>query len=272
VAAIALVVVAIVALPPAGHHDGSRVVVGSTIESTVPTPGPSTSVLLQRPRITSFPSVGLRDGDSVSITGSGFPPSSTVTINVCADDPTLGRGRCDTTGTAVELRATRFGTIQGTMTVREWIFAQDGFIDCGHAPANCALLPIDANGPGSGQPIQFGTAVAQPEPILAIDAAGPYRQNEQVRVVGLEFPPGVRVSIGVCEARVPSSERHCVFPSAGVVNVDSQGRFTVANYTLIAGDQASGLDCLAPGKSCDIAWYPAVGTPAYAALHVNFAT
>jgi len=207
----------------------------------------------------------------VSFSGAGFEPKSTVAVNLCADDPTLERGRCDTSGTAVEVRSSDSGTIDGQVTVHQWIFGQDGFVDCAEADADCSLLPIAGTGAGIGQRVEFGAAVTRPVPRLAIAMAGPYVPNQEVVVNGSEFPIDARVSIGICEAGVSSDERHCVFPAAGSVTVDRQGQFTAPNFVLIAQQPAAGLDCAEFAEGCELAWYPAIGTPAYASLPVDFA-
>jgi hypothetical protein len=271
----AVLSVAAIPLLRSGEDSGSRSVAGSRSDATLPstpaassssTPAPAVS-----PSLTIAPTSGLRDGDVVSFSGAGFDANSTVTVNLCADDPTLERGRCDTSGTAVEVPSSGSGTIEGAITVHQWIFGQHGFVDCAQADAACSLLPIAGTGPGVGQRVEFDAAVARPEPGLTIDVAGPYRPNQEVVLRGSGFPVEAHVGIAMCEAGVSSDERHCIFQAAGSVTVDRQGQFTAPDFVLIAQHPSAGLDCAGSAEGCELAWYPTIGTPAYATLRVNFA-
>lgn len=85
------------------------------------------------------PTTGLRDGQKVTVTWSGFLPGKTVNIVQCAGDGTRGSGACDiTTGRILQPDPTGAGTLDLTVRVGA---VGDGVCD----PANpCTIVVNDA--------------------------------------------------------------------------------------------------------------------------------
>jgi len=107
------------------------------------------------PAISLEPSTGLSAGDTVTVTGTGFSPSSAIGVSMCAAVVTSG-GSCDFSGARVGTSDATGGftlelPVAGSITT-----PAEGTIDC--APDRCGIgaANLDVDTEVAAAPLEFG--------------------------------------------------------------------------------------------------------------------
>jgi hypothetical protein len=170
--------------------------------------GPSDGRDSEQLPLTVEPSTDLRDGDEVTVSGTGFVPGEQVGIVQCAREAggevreqRAGIDGCTITGVAYA-DADSDGRATGTYRVHRIITtAVTGTVDCAAEADRCiiamgALSDYDRSGGlavsfrGGGEPLDLPTLTVSPAEALG-DA-------DVVLVEGSGFPPGALLGLSVC--------------------------------------------------------------------------
>ncbi|OAH10915.1 enediyne antibiotic chromoprotein [Streptomyces jeddahensis] len=105
------------------------------------------------PAVTASPSSGLADGQSVTVTGTGFPAGAQVAVSQCRESTTC----TDTLSTATvgaDGRFTANYSVRKQFTATDWSTGSTVTVDC--AAQQCQLVAYqEATGP-VGTNISFG--------------------------------------------------------------------------------------------------------------------
>jgi hypothetical protein len=127
---------------------------------------PGLATAQQAPSITVTPSTGLVDGQTVTVEGTGFAPTTTfgsLTVGLCpADiliDVTQAPFRCSATA-AFPVPVDGSGTFVAQLQVfrSQPTFAGGNTLTCAAAPANCVVLALEVAGASSSPELIVATA------------------------------------------------------------------------------------------------------------------
>ena len=149
--------------------------------------------------ITVEPADGLADGDTVTVTGSGFRPGDWADASLCAGD--VDSGNC--------IWLNGFGDVDdaGNVTLTVRVFATfdrpaGGQVDCRDAEATCTLVVSSGNvgSPRAGRAtLAFDPdAPLLPAPTIEVSKSSDLPDDATVTVTGADFTPGGWVTIEQC--------------------------------------------------------------------------
>lgn len=198
---------------------------------------------------------GLQNGDTASVSGSGFKPSSTVYLVECSG--TTGQSNCDLS-TLVQAQSDASGNLAATPIV-----VHTGTVGDGSCNANSVCYVAGTTDPtgadltqATAAPIQFDRLQMSPRTNL--------KNGSVVNLSGAGYKPSSTVYVSECNsADKPSALQHC---DAGIVTTfpaDANGAFT-GTYKVTVPPHPSDpgpFPCVA-GKSCIIAGTDNLGNPA----------
>ena len=215
VAACVALVIGIVVVSDVGGPDGQEVVTapepdaepdGGSLDLAGPTDGrQSVGVPVE-----ATPSTMLVDGQTVSVTGTGFVPGEAVGIVQCtAEAARVDRGgeaagvdACDLTPyTALE--ADDLGGVTGTYAVQRTLTTSwTGTIDCAERPGRCIVVigSVSDYDRSGGFGVSFATEGLAPldVPVLSVSPSEDLADGDIVLVTGSRFPAGAMVSLSLC--------------------------------------------------------------------------
>ncbi len=193
------------------------------------------------PTVTVTPSNGLKNGQSVTITGSGFTAGESVYAVECLVTAT-GAAGCNTAGaTAITVNAD--GTLPSTtFTVATGTI---GTGTCGTNAANahgCAISVSTATGADAGAaPIAF--AIAKPRPVpraLFVRPSANLRNGQFVTVYGRGFIARDHVYIVECLVGATSAGR-CDLHTLKAVTIRPNGTLPPTRYRVVSGKIGTGF-------------------------------
>jgi hypothetical protein len=228
------------------------------------------------------PNTKLVDHQLVTVSGTGYAPSTTVYVSQCLAHPPAGAGQvCDystqryvtvdshgaftATNVALERRQTLF-TRKGTQT-----------IDCAAKSSPC-VMEASATGIGGTTPVEaplsfspfvkFAVASVQLTPSL------PLQDLELVTLTGTGFTPGYAVNAQEC-AFTGTDTPACDYTTSRAITTGYHGEFTLSYYVrrdIVTSATSSGpitTDCAAKLGACELTIQ---GTPSQptTALALNF--
>jgi hypothetical protein len=215
-----------------------------------------------RPTLQASPTTGLVNRQSVSLSGTGYPPNEEIQVAVCPpstlDVPPFPPFTfpCMFVGFAT---TDTLGSFTLTVKVVRVMPGSDGpDVDC--ATTACVLRAasyLDALG-SVDLPIEFDASVPAPPPLpeLTVTPTIGLDDGQLVTVTGIGFSPSAPVDLAEC--RTPLfSEQDCDASSYDTVTTDGNGGFraelAVRRVVTIAGET---LDCGAVANRCAIAANP----------------
>jgi hypothetical protein len=181
---------------------GSLPVVVATpisFDSSVPPP--------PEPTITVTPSTGLVQGQSVTVTGANFAPTTFVGLSECAN-ATEPAGYCLFVNGSTLSDAN--GAFTATFTVRRGVldFATypPGVIDCASGPQLCSITAFSVDGEDrASQAIDFDPSAPLPVPDATVTPQFGLPDRAVVNVHSSGFAPGERVLVSQCPADAPAT-------------------------------------------------------------------
>ena len=211
-ACLALVVGILVVVSDLGRGpDGEEVV-------TAPEPG-AVSLDLAGPTdgrqsvglpVEATPAEALADGQTVTVTGSGFVPGEAVGIVQCSLEAArpdrggegAGVDACDI-APFTALEADDLGAVTGTYAVqRALTTAWTGTVDCAERPGRCIVVigSVSDYDRSGGFGVSFATEGLAPVavPTLAVSPAEDLADGDTVTVTGSGFPAGSTASLSLC--------------------------------------------------------------------------
>ena len=220
-AAVAVLVGSVAVLSDRNGDDGRSRLELDEDGNKLPTPQPGTLTPLgprdgkdsiQLPLTITPAAVGLRDGDTVTVSAPGFQPGETVGLVQCAQEAggetREQRGGIDACDISpyTSITADEAGVATGDYQVQRFLTTPlTGTVDCAEAAERClvalgALNDYDRSGgfgitfaaPGPNDP-------AGPEiPTLVVTPADGLAHGDVVHVEGVGYPPGTQVGLQVC--------------------------------------------------------------------------
>ncbi len=193
------------------------------------------------PSITVTPAMGLKNGQSVTIAGSGFTAGETVYAVECLVTAT-GAAGCNT-GAATPITVNSDGTLPSTtFTVATGTI---GTGTCGTTAANahgCAVTVATATGgDAAGAPIAF--AIPKPRPVprtLFVRPSANLRNGQFVTVSGRGFTARDHVYIVECLVGATSPAR-CDLHTLKAVTIRPNGVLPPTRYRVVSGKIGTGF-------------------------------
>lgn len=218
----------VVAMGALNDYDRSGV---HEIQFATGEPGTEEPVAPEIPTATVAPMLGLADGDTIRVEGTGFAPGEPLTALLCSVDPAVcwqlaadpGQGdpfaiSVDADGrVGVDLQVWRFlpGDQPGT------------YVDC--AVSRCQLRLDGSRVP---EPIVLGFAAGGPPPTgaaVSVEPSAGLAPGDAIRVAGAGFAPDTPVGLQLC-ATPPddlTALLACVSVNGAEVTTDRDGSFSV---------------------------------------------
>jgi LPXTG-motif cell wall-anchored protein len=184
---------------------------------------PDTEVIVGS--ITVTPDRDLVDGQTVSVTGAGFPPDHHVSFYVCAPDQVAGG--CQWTPDFATVDGA--GNFRADVVVSAVTPSEDGEIDCRTTAEPCVLVAAEGS-PSSPRaaraPLHFDPdSPLLPGPEIAVEPSTNLPDVATVTVSGEHFAPRGDVSVMVC--RTGSDFEGCDPQADTFLSPDGSGAFTI---------------------------------------------
>ena len=192
------------------------------------------------PTVTVSPSTNLKNGRSVTVTGSGFKPGDSLFVLECLATAT-GASGCDV-ATAKSITANSDGTLPSTpFTVAA---GKIGLSACGTTSANaggCIITVATATGTDAGAtPIRFAVAAKKVARSLFVRPSVNLRNGQVVTVFGRGFTPRDHVYIVECLVGAAGPGK-CDLGSLKAVTIRPNGVLPITKYRVVAGKIGSGF-------------------------------
>lgn len=174
------------------------------------------------------PSTGLRDGQEVTVTGTGFPPGVSVGIVMCAKEAGRGHGAqgvaaCNI-GHYAPATSDGGGTATGTFSVRRLLVLDGTEVDCASEPGRCmvAMGMISDYDTSGGVLVDFDPSTPLPEPpSVSVAPTGDLVDGQEVTAEVEGLYPGGGANAMLCDA----GEQRCL--EVGYADVDGEGRAVI---------------------------------------------
>ena len=200
--------------------------------ATTEGPGGDTPPAAVVPLATVTPLVGLADGDTILVDGTGFTPGDALHTSLCALDPDVCWELTAPGATATDAPALTVGAdgrVSGDLQVWRYLPGpQPGtYVDC--AISQCQLHLEGTSGPA---PITLGFTPGGDPPTgaaMAIDPADGLAPGDPVSITGAGFDAGATIGLSIC-ASVPGDPPQIVTCATLVLTLvaDDDGAFTVS--------------------------------------------
>lgn len=199
------------------------------------------------------------DGESVTVTGSGFTPDAEIFLMQCQRAP-AGEdvGACDD-ARSVSIATDPSGTFQREFLVYREIFNGD-WVDCDP----CVLYATGTRQNAAVIPIDVTPAAGSSRPTVRIIPDGPYEPGQRVQLRGTGFQAGsTDIDIGWCRFNTDSPETEwqgqggatCAYPGEPPVS-DAAGNFVINDFPMPDGAFGfPGVTCQEPTARCGLAWH-----------------
>ena len=220
--AVALAIVMVPAVSAGGSRSAGRSVpdgpttttTGQNPEAEPPLAGPAT--------LTVTPNVDLLDGDTVTVTGSGFPPDSFLYLAQCAVgsfscNPEVWLGE-DAPGVDAD------GNFTVELSVRLRARAAGG------VDTNCIAVACEIRAGGLGPEYNLAVPIGfdpdqpiPPPPSVTVDPASDLADRQLVAVEGANFEPGIYVGLSICLV----DDGFCTYLPSGA-RPDAEGTFSTS--------------------------------------------
>jgi hypothetical protein len=211
-------------------------------DGSVPLPPP--------PTVTATPDTDLLDGDTVSVSASGFDPGTQVVVLQCQqEEPTSGIG-CKTSPLQT-VQADSSGAIATDLVVDRLLYLTSGTVDC--VVVGCRIVAADlgnAGYPNASATITFDSSVPPPPPpTLVADPSTGLVDGQTVTVHGSGYPRNRQLGMAQCLTGDQTSAG-CDLTAYKFVTTDDTGSFTTT-FQVKSSYESSGrgfVDCVQPQR------------------------
>lgn len=191
----------------------------------------------------------LRDGDTITVSGTGFDTFDQLGVAQCyapigqSNEPDVDL--CDLSNYVIPV-ADDDGSFQTTFSLRRYIANKDGDIDCAdpEPPYVCAIGASDINDPAQFgiTEITFDTELdGPPAPALTLTPSEGLRHGQTVTVIGKNFEPGETAFVTTCTLTSPGFESCRGQNGLYAIVVDEDGTFE--REIEVRRFDVSGVDC-----------------------------
>jgi hypothetical protein len=243
-------------------HLKSRVILGAATAAAAIGAAlvPSTSAFAATPTVTvdwasKAAGFGLQDGDTATVTGTGFPASSPVIVVECsaaADPASCSAGSANTSQTT---------DASGNFTLTGYVIHTGaiGNGTCGAGGTCYVNATTNPNAPDATN--TAGAAIALDR--LQIAPRTGLKNGQLVNITGGGFSPNGTVYISECTSADPSkATQACDFNHIKTVPTDGNGAFATTTFQVHTGVVGSDGSTCNPGGSCIVAGTDNVLNPA----------
>ncbi|MHB8335112.1 MAG: neocarzinostatin apoprotein domain-containing protein [Acidimicrobiales bacterium] len=247
--------------------DANCLIAVGTLAGTLVASGPITFATASStpagPSITVTPATGLKNGDTVTITGSGFTAGDSLFALECLVTATSAAG-CDTTG-ATPITANSDGTLPSTtFTVTAGAI---GTGTCGTSASDLTGCVISVSNASAGDAAHAAiTFAALASPTINVAPSTGLKNGETVTITGSGFTAGDSLYAVQCLATATSATG-CNVAGATPITANSDGTLPSTTFTVTAGAIGPGA-CgtkAANARACVITVATAAGTDSGAA-------
>lgn len=219
------------------------------------------------PTIAVLPSTGLSRGQTVTMTGSGFTPGSSIGVAMC-DDQVVDRSSCDLSTTQTGLSDDLGGftlayvvtdTVNGRSCVPTGCVIGMASVDAGFESPNpvglgfavaSAATPDVTSAPAqvavtaAASPDRAGGGMAaQATPTISVSPSSGLTNGQTVTITGSGFTPGSSVGVSMCDDPFVDGSS-CDFSTAKIGSSDGAGGFSLT-YQVV--DTIHGHSCVPTG-------------------------
>jgi hypothetical protein len=187
----------------------------------------------------------------VSVTGTNFAPNDVLLILECASKTALS-----------SCAFVDFVPLDGSGNLTSSPMLQrllpDPFhprrppADCAASGARCVVIAQSTDGTSVSAPVAFDPhAPIPPPPSVTITPAGPYRNNQIVRIKGSNFAPKAGFSVAECATQ--PNEQDCFSTAGGPQITTANGSLSTQFQVARRLESFSGfVDCLSAGVQCTL--------------------
>ncbi len=233
--------------------DGARAIV-EVDNATMRPAGPRDGRESMQLPVTVEPSAGLREGQSVTATGSGFVPNESVGVVQCVREAgppgAAGVDACDIIKYG-EATADDNGDVTGQLAVQRLLTTPfTGTVDCAAEPERCliAIGAINDYDRSGGMVISFSTEGITPiEPAtLAVAPAEGLANGEKVAVTGEGFDAQVPVQLSQCSVEFGTCWDISSYPDMSEATTDATAGEEGEIFSALATDAAGTLSATQP--------------------------
>lgn len=195
------------------------------------------------PAVQVTPSTGLREGQHVTVSGTGFAPSAFITVEECAPSRASGCSGFEWATTAAAN-----GAFSVDVTVHAQFLDIPPPVECLTAGGCALVVHVD---PEIVSPIAFAP-IQPPPPTLVANPSTGLNDHDAVAVSGSHFPSSHQVVLDECAAGfsplVPAV--HCGPGVTLTTGADGSFATSFAVTRFLPGEGSGRVDCAAGNPSC----------------------
>ncbi len=221
------------------------------------------------PSITVSPSTGLKNGDTVTITGSGFTPGDSLYALECLATATSAAG-CNAAG-ATPITANSDGTLPST--TYKVTTGTIGTGTCGTSASDLSGCVISVSNATAGDAAHAAiTFAALTGPTITVSPSTGLKNGETVTITGSGFTPGDSLYALECLATATSAAG-CNAAGATPITANSDGTLPSTTFKVSTGTIGSGAcgTTAANVRDCVITVATVTGTDvAQETIELNF--
>jgi hypothetical protein len=200
------------------------------------------------PSLSATPSTGLVQGDTVTVTGTGFPAGDRIGIVQCklVTDGPIG---CNLS-TLVYSTADASGSFSASFVPRRILYVDGTPVDCADLDAcKIGAGSVADQTQGADAAIQFDPAVPPPPPpSITVTPDTGLLDGQTVTVTGANYEPDSNFGVIQCVEPPESDGSNCSFDTLTFVGTDASGSFTTS-FQVVRTITSLGAttDCADPG-------------------------
>jgi hypothetical protein len=230
---------ACVLVATSGYPGDGAAAAGIEFDGSVPLPPPPTA--------TATPDTDLLDGDTVSVTGSGFSPNTQVAVIQCQAIETGDASACNTSAYLM-VQTDGSGGVTADLPVDRMLYLGSGTVDCVVVGCRIVVAELPEGFPNATADIAFDASVPPPPPpTLVADPSTGLANGQTVTVHGSGYPRNRQLGMAQCLTG-DSSPSGCDLSNYKFVQTDDTGSFTTTFTVHISYRSDNGpVDCRTPG-------------------------
>lgn len=199
------------------------------------------------------PASGLADGSTVSVTGTGFPASTSIAVVQCKSGA-VSELDCDLTHLTFA-GSDSHGAMSTPFVVKSSLTTAHGPVVCTASPGACSISaasPSDIAGTAASVPLSF-TAPGPPQRGTIALSSSDFYVNTGAHVIGDAWAASAPMSVLLCSADATTTSE-CTRASFAVASPGGHVDGYTQAYDFYVDDNGRGVDCTeAPGCAFGLA-------------------
>jgi Neocarzinostatin family len=207
--------------------------------------------------VAATPDIGLVDGQTITLRGSGFDPEATIGWSQCRfRTPTVGQDDCDLGNIGIGTTDVD-GNFEVEFTVNRYVAAATGTFDCVQATLDdgCSIgVGTLSDYDKSGRALIFFDSASDgdPPPRIEVDRTVGLLDGQELLVTGTGFVPDEFAYLTQCPIGGSNGIGSCYGDNqVGAIQVDGQGNFAITVPALRVVQGSGGeVDCFTSAYRC----------------------